>query len=94
MAHQQLFPPLSFLRTRTPLSAEEIAELVRDASMEMPLPPCRCGFAPQDYCRTCDDFYFIHARDCRLHTSEHDGHCCVLIPFVEKPLKLLVLNFG
>jgi hypothetical protein len=37
----------------------------------------------KDYCRTCDEFYFIHGPDCRWREWKHDGHRTALTPFVE-----------
>jgi hypothetical protein len=43
-----------------------------------------CGHhTAQDYCRTCDEFYWIHAPGCLLFTSQHYGHRLQLVPFVE-----------
>lgn len=37
----------------------------------------------QDYCRTCDEFYWIHGPGCRMYNSEHFGHRLTIVPFVE-----------
>jgi hypothetical protein len=42
---------------------------------------CRHDVA-QDYCRTCDEWYWIHAPGCTMYAN-HDGHRLYLIPFVE-----------
>lgn len=50
---------------------------------------CICGVAKLDYCRTCDQFYWVHRPGCnsRLGLSvidkPHDGHRLTLVPFVE-----------
>ena len=37
----------------------------------------------QDYCRSCDEFYWIHPHDCSLRGPKHDGHRLTIVPFVE-----------
>jgi hypothetical protein len=45
----------------------------------------RCGHHPaMDYCRTCDEYFWIHAPGCFLYAPEHHGHPSYLIPFVEE----------
>jgi hypothetical protein len=46
--------------------------------------PCNeCGqHAAMDYCRSCDEFYWIHAPGCVLH-ADHYGHRLTIVPFVE-----------
>jgi hypothetical protein len=47
---------------------------------------CReCGRrTAQDYCRTCDEFYWMnHAPGCMMHEAKHDGHRLTIVPFVE-----------
>ncbi len=65
---------------------EQTDDLVEEAQGEWKVPPCRCGPAPCDYCHTCREFYFIHARTCHLYVSKHHGHRCTLVPSIEKPL--------
>jgi hypothetical protein len=36
-----------------------------------------------DYCRSCDDFYWIHAPGCRMYEDKHFGHRLTIVPFVE-----------
>lgn len=44
-----------------------------------------CGhFAAFDYCRTCDEFYWLHEPGCLLGSSEHHGHRLTIVPFVEE----------
>jgi len=76
------------------LPHDEIRQLVEEARQEWHTVPCQCGPAPVDYCRTCEEFYFIHAPSCRLYVREHEGHSCVLIPFVAKPLTLVEIKVG
>jgi hypothetical protein len=35
-----------------------------------------------DYCRSCDQYYWVHQPGCRMH-EDHGGHRLYLIPFVE-----------
>jgi hypothetical protein len=43
-----------------------------------------CGHhTAKDYCRTCDEFYWIHAPGCLMHESGHYGHRLTIVPFVE-----------
>lgn len=43
-----------------------------------------CCNGVRDYCRTCDEFYWLHAPDCAgWQESEHHGHRLTIIPFVE-----------
>ena len=46
--------------------------------------PCNeCGrHAAQDYCRTCDEFYWLHAPGCVMY-DDHNGHRLTIVPFVE-----------
>lgn len=46
---------------------------------------CReCGQrTAEDYCRTCDEFYWLHARGCRMY-ADHGGHRLTIVPFVEE----------
>lgn len=37
----------------------------------------------KDYCRTCDEFYFLHAPGCPRREDKHHGHRLTIIPFVE-----------
>jgi hypothetical protein len=46
---------------------------------------CReCGQqTAQDYCRTCDEFYWIHRPGCAMYEPAHFGHRLTIVPFVE-----------
>jgi hypothetical protein len=46
---------------------------------------CReCGHhTALDYCRSCDDFYWIHQPGCLMFEPKHDGHRLTIVPFVE-----------
>lgn len=38
----------------------------------------------KDYCRTCDEFYWLHdPDDGGGYDSAHDGHRLTIVPFVE-----------
>jgi hypothetical protein len=42
-----------------------------------------CGLrTAMDYCRSCDEFYWLHAPGCRMF-EDHYGHRLYLVPFVE-----------
>jgi hypothetical protein len=47
----------------------------------------RCGECGQqtafDYCRSCDEFYWIHQPGCMMHEEKHHGHRLTIVPFVE-----------
>jgi hypothetical protein len=36
-----------------------------------------------DYCRTCDEFYWLHRRGCMMYCAKHFGHRLTIVPFVE-----------
>jgi hypothetical protein len=36
-----------------------------------------------DYCRTCDEFYWIHQPGCAMYEPKHEGHRLTIVPFVE-----------
>jgi hypothetical protein len=36
-----------------------------------------------EYCRSCDEFFWIHQPGCAMHEAKHDGHRLYLTPFVE-----------
>lgn len=43
-----------------------------------------CGHHPAyDYCRTCDEFYWVHQPGCPMYEDKHHGHRLSLVPFVE-----------
>jgi hypothetical protein len=43
-----------------------------------------CGqHAAQDYCRSCDEFYWVHAPGCCMYEEKHFGHRLTLVPYVE-----------
>ena len=43
-----------------------------------------CGHhTAQDYCRTCDEFYWIHQPGCAMYAEKHQGHRLTIVPFVE-----------
>jgi hypothetical protein len=47
--------------------------------------PCgECGQPTgMDYCRSCDEFYWLHAPGCRMYEVKHHGHRLTIVPFVE-----------
>jgi hypothetical protein len=43
-----------------------------------------CGRrTPHDYCRSCDEFYWLHAPGCQMYEDKHHGHRLTIVPFVE-----------
>ena len=38
----------------------------------------------QDYCRTCDEFYWLHRKGCMMFEDKHYGHRLTIVPFVEE----------
>ena len=36
-----------------------------------------------DYCRSCDEFYWLHAEGCLMYESKHYGHRLTIVPYVE-----------
>jgi hypothetical protein len=46
--------------------------------------PCACGGAfTYDYCRSCDEYYWLHSPGCTLYEPKHHGHRLTIVPFVE-----------
>ena len=62
------------------LNEEGVQELLR-----RPTYRCNCGGVKLDYCRTCDEFYWIHRADCTAPRSDppHEGHRLTIVPYVE-----------
>lgn len=61
----------------------ELLQLARDAGLRS------CAFCghhvAKDYCRSCDEFYGIHAPDCAMtRLTGHGGHRLTIVPFVEE----------
>ena len=69
------------------LDAQHVRELLIDARDARRTYPCRC-FTPclcaRDYCRSCDEFYWVHKAGCENEVREHDGHRLTIVPFVEE----------
>lgn len=64
------------------LSVEQVEDLITQARLRRACD--RCGHAvAMDYCRSCDEFYWIHAAGCVMHEPKHFGHRLYLVPFVE-----------
>lgn len=47
------------------------------------MPECDCQVA-KDYCRSCDEFYWVHVPGCRYESGRHYGHRLTIVPFVEE----------
>jgi hypothetical protein len=64
------------------LSLEGVLELLAAARAHR-----NCGECGQrtalDYCRSCDEFYWIHAPGCDMYEAKHYGHRLTIVPFVE-----------
>jgi hypothetical protein len=45
----------------------------------------------RDYCRSCDEFYWIHAPGCSMY-DDHFGHRLTIVPFVEMTLRDRLMN--
>jgi hypothetical protein len=65
------------------LSDEMVADLLERAQFNAPCVECRQATA-YDYCRSCDEFYWIHAAGCQRREAKHDGHRLTIVPFVER----------
>lgn len=63
------------------LSHEHIEELLKLAVIHGTCNECGQRTA-YDYCRSCDEFYWVHAPGCRMH-EDHNGHRLTIVPFVE-----------
>jgi hypothetical protein len=72
------------------LSDPEVKTLLELAAIPSPvqwLYSCKCvGRTARDYCRTCDEFYWVHAPGCPMHEDKHHGHRLTIVPFVEERL--------
>lgn len=47
------------------------------------MPGCDCHVA-KDYCRSCDEFYWVHIPGCMLEEEKHHSHRLTIVPFVEE----------
>jgi hypothetical protein len=65
------------------LDAYQIAELLELAQAHRYCEDCG-KFTAMDYCRTCDDFYWLHLPGCGKHRNEHYGHRLTVVPSVEE----------
>jgi recombinational DNA repair protein RecR len=65
------------------LSSEQIHDLLTLAHMHRACGDCGQHTA-MDYCRTCDEFYWVHRPGCVLYEQIHHGHRLTLVPFVEE----------
>jgi len=63
------------------LNAEQIAELLMIAEHSRNCMECGHRTA-QDYCRSCDEFYWLHKPGCGMFEN-HCGHRLTIVPFVE-----------
>jgi hypothetical protein len=47
------------------------------------MPGCDC-YVAKDYCRSCDEFYWVHIPGCMFEEGRHHGHRLTIVPFVEE----------
>jgi hypothetical protein len=64
------------------LADEQVQDLLHLAAIHRPCGECG-QFTAQDYCRSCDEFYWVHAPSCRMYEPKHGGHRLTIFPFVE-----------
>lgn len=64
------------------LEQKQVQEMLANATRFAPCPDCG-HINAVDYCRTCDEFYGIHAPDCSRYKHKHSGHRLTIVPFVE-----------
>jgi len=64
------------------LDFTEVQELITLARVHRPCGDCGHHTA-YDYCRSCDEFYWIHRAGCVLFEDKHYGHRLTIVPFVE-----------
>jgi hypothetical protein len=67
-------------------------EAVRDLLARPPWAHVTCGCAvlKRDYCRSCDEFYWLHLPGCPARATNdknHDGHRLTIVPYVEDRLR-------
>jgi hypothetical protein len=65
------------------LEPEHIDHLIALAGLHRTCGECGHKVA-MDYCRTCDEFYWIHLPGCRMYEEEHFGHRLTIVPFVHE----------
>jgi recombinational DNA repair protein RecR len=65
------------------LSIEHVEDLLKVARQHRACGECGHRTA-MDYCRTCDEFYWIHQPGCAMYEPKHHGHRLYLAPFVEE----------
>jgi hypothetical protein len=64
------------------LNDAQVQELLALAAIHRACGECGHRTA-HDYCRTCDEFYWIHSPGCRMYEAKHHGHRLTIVPFVE-----------
>lgn len=65
------------------LSLQQAQELLELAKIHGVCNECFHRTA-MDYCRTCDEFYWIHRRGCAMFTDKHYGHRLTICPYTEE----------
>lgn len=65
------------------LDEKQVQELLAMAAIHR-----ACGWCfhrtAMDYCRSCDEFYWLHARGCRMYETKHFGHRLTVVPYIEE----------
>jgi hypothetical protein len=64
------------------LDDDQVRHLLDEAAMEFDQFCCENAQA-KDYCRTCDEIYYLHVPGCARYESKHHGHRLTIVPFVE-----------
>jgi hypothetical protein len=64
------------------LGPENIQELLALAALRIQCEDCGHQMAC-DYCRSCDEFYWLHRPDCAMYEIKHFGHRLTIVPYVE-----------
>jgi hypothetical protein len=64
------------------LDEQHVQELLALAKIHRECGEC-WHLAASDYCRSCDEFYWIHQPGCWMYEAKHHGHRLTIIPFVE-----------
>ena len=67
---------------------QELLERALESAHVLGRAPLPCGATVLDYCRTCDEFYWVHpASGCSSWHQQkelHYGHRLTIVPYVEE----------
>ena len=64
------------------LDRDQVADLLALAKIHRQCEACGQHTA-MDYCRSCDEFYWLHQPGCLMYEEKHFGHRLTIVPFVE-----------